>query len=488
MLRRVMTLISSLILLIGLVGVTPSAANIPAPGLDWRPCGQGQSCAWLQVPIDYDNPASGTIDLRLVRIPAQSATPVGSLVINPSGPGGPGVAFVRSFAASLPPAVRQAYDVIGLDTRGTGDSSPLRCVSPEFMNTFFRLDSTPTTVKEQQRWMKASGRWSPGCLTNQPQLAAHMDTASLVRDLESVRNALGEPVLNFLGFSYGTLLGARYAQEYPQRVGRLVLDGGIDSRLDSMEISREQAAGFQLSLKRFASACATQQQCRLGTSKSTVLRRINELLRRIDAQPMRTQTGRTLVEAEALTAIVTAMYSRESWPALWSALSQALRGDGTELQRIADIGNGRTGPKEFAANFTAPFLATTCLESPRPPQRIGLDKAAKLWSRNTAVPRVSALLAWSNAPCSRWFTRGTPPSAVSSSTENPIMIIGTRYDPATPYKWSLAMHQQLPTSFLVTSEDDGHTAFVGGSTCIDDAVTTYLVSGVTSDDLRCPAS
>jgi pimeloyl-ACP methyl ester carboxylesterase len=314
-----------------------------------------------------------------------------------------------------------------------------------------------------------------------------MDTQSLVRDLESVRHALGEPVLNFLGFSYGTMLGARYAEAYPERVGRFVLDGGIDSRLDAMAISRDQATGFQQALKRFAAECAKNKQCRLGNTESKVLLRINQLLQRIELHPIKTRTERTLVEAEALTAIVTAMYSRESWPALGSALTQADQGDGTDLQRIADIGNGRTGPKEFAANFTSPFLATTCLDLPRTPQRLGLAKAARTWSKRAAIPRVSELLAWSNAPCSRWFANGSAPEAVSSSTDKPIMIIGTRFDPATPYKWSLALRRQLSTSFLLTYEGDGHTAFGSGSTCVDDAVTSYLTSEASGVDVRCAA-
>ena len=458
------------------------AAPAPEPTLTWVSCGVGQECAWLPVPIDYDNPAAGTIELRLIRLPARTADLRGSIVVNPGGPGASGVAFVRQTANTLPSALRNHFHIVGFDTRGSGDSSPLRCVDAAFLNRYVRTESTPTTDREITQWMRMNAAWSPGCRSDQRALSAHMDTASIVRDVDRLREALGADAMNFLGFSYGTVIAGRYAQTFPDRVGRFVLDGGVDTRLDAMDISQQQAAGFQRTFVRFTRTCARTVRCSLGRSALDIITRVNQLLDDIERTPLPTRSGRTLVESEAITAIVTALYARSRWPALWSALAQAYAGDGTELQRIADLGNGRAD--NFAANFQSPFLATTCLDLPRPPGRTGLQRAARQWANGAPVPKLSAFLAWSNAPCTRWFATGSTPQPITSTTSAPILVIGTRYDPATPFTWSVAMHRQLPTSSLLRYEGDGHTAFGSGSDCVDDSVTQYFLTGRIST-LRC---
>lgn len=468
-----------------------AAMIIPAPAapatastLTWTPCGVDQECAWLPVPIDYDDPATGTIALRLIRLPARSPDARGSIVVNPGGPGASSVSFVRQSANSIPSTLRNAFHIVGLDTRGSGDSSPLRCVDATFLNRYVRTDSTPTTNREITRWMRLNAAWSPGCRSDQRALSSHMDTPSIVRDFEQLRVALGEDTINFLGFSYGTVIGGRYAQTYPDRVGRFVLDGGVDTRLDAMDISQQQATGFQRAFVRFARTCARTTSCTLGNKAPIVIAHVNQLLDDIERKPLPTRSGRTLVESEAVTAIVTALYARSQWSTLWSALAQARAGDGTDLQRIADQGNGRAD--NFAANFQSPFLATTCLDLPRPPDRTGLQRAARRWAFGAPIPKLSAFLAWSNAPCTRWFATGPTPQPISSTTSAPILVVGTRYDPATPYAWSVALHRQLPTSSLLRYDGDGHTAFGAGSDCVDDAVTRYFLTGAIATT-RCAA-
>jgi pimeloyl-ACP methyl ester carboxylesterase len=483
--RRLAASLSAGVLALSLAPAAVALPPSPQASLDWQPCGVEQFCAWVDVPIDYQAPDSGTIALRVIRIPARSPEPSGAIVVNPGGPGAPAVEFTRSFAQTIPDDIRRAFDIVGFDTRGTGDSSPLRCVTNTFLGRYLRLDSTPTTTRQQQTWLKASARWSAGCRRDQPLLAAHMSTTNIVRDLESIREALGQPQLNFIGFSYGTQMGARYAQAFPDRVGRFILDGAVDPRLDAMEISRGQAAGFQLAIRRFADRCVRTPSCTLGRSRGAVITAINTLLANVERAPIPTTRGRTLVEAEALTGIVTAMYAPSSWPSLWQALAQAIRGNGSALQRLADAGNGQYGPNDFSGNFLGPFLATTCLDLPRPPKRGGLASAAKAWSKGASVPRVSALLAWSNAPCTEWFQVGDRPKPVSSTTRAPILIIGTTFDPATPYQWSRDLHKQLTTSTLLTLVGDGHTAFGSGSACIDAAATAYLLTGNPPTLTRC---
>lgn len=449
------------------------AADVPH--LNWIPCGAQQECAWLTVPIDHAAPERGTIDLRLLRVPAVGPSPLGTLVVNPGGPGASGVAFVRASASAFPAALRESFTIVGFDTRGSGDSSPLRCVTPTFHDRYVRMDPIPTTPEAERAWLDAGRVWSRGCRTDQPLLARHMRTADIVQDMEVLRAALDDPRLNFLGFSYGTLLAARYAENYPDRVGRFVLDGAVDPRRDAMQISRGQSIGFQRALQRSIRACTKRATCALGDSARIATKNLNALLDRIERTPLPTRNGRGLVESEALTGIITALYARASWPTLWRALAAAQRGDGTELQRLADIGNGRAD--NFTRSFYGPFLATTCSDLPRPPGRIGLRDAARAWSRTAEVPRLAALLAWSNAPCSEWFMAGDRPSVARSTTSAALLIIGTRHDPATPYDWSVALHRQLNTSHLLTVDGDGHTAFGSGSTCVDAAVTAYLLDG-----------
>lgn len=478
-----MRVIWVLLLALGLLGFT-APTGAAAERLAWEPCGVGQECAWLSVPLDHANPELGSIALKVVRIKARSDAPIGSLVVNPGGPGGSGADFIRGLALSLPSQIRNSFDLIGFDPRGVGQSQPIRCLPDAALARYLRTDSTPRTPAEQRTLMRRAAAFGPGCLSDQPDLARNMQTWQTVADIELLRSALDEDQLNFLGFSYGTELGGRYAQTYPDRVGRFVLDGAVDSSLDIMQVSKAQAAGFQRAISRFASDCASRPKCGLGSSRQAVLGNINHLLAELDRAPIPTKQTEPLVQSQALTGIITALYSPRAWSMLRKALVDARNGDGTRLQILGEIGNDQIGPEEFASNLLSAFIATTCLDSPAAPGRVGLARAAREWSQGTAVPELSRLLAWSNAPCTRWFQPGPTPTALSSTTTAPILVIGTRFDPATPYEWSVQMRSALPTSALVTFEGDGHTAFASGVRCVDDAVTQYLLDGA-AEDLTC---
>lgn len=469
--RWVTGLLATALLTVGL------SAPVQAETLVWQPCGTGQECSWLTVPVDHANPTAGTVQLRLLRIPARGGAPMGSLVINPGGPGASGVTYLRSLALSLPSTIRDAYDLIGFDPRGTGESAPVRCMTDANLGRYVRLDSTSRRPADQRRFMQAAARFSPGCLARSPELAPQMQTDQTVQDMDLLRQALGTQTLDFLGFSYGTVLGARYAERYPASVGRFVLDGAVQTSLDVMQISQQQATAFQQAVRRFAADCARSRTCQLGSSTPAVLRSINHLLAQLDSHSIPTTSTFPLVKAQAIGGIITSLYSPQTWPLLRRALVDARRGDGTRLQQLAYFGNDQIGPARFASNLYFAFLATTCLDSPAPPGRIGLARAADRWARGASVPDISRALAWSNAPCTTWFRHGPEPTSITSATEAPILIIGTRFDPATPYAWSRWLHRQLPTSTLLTLNADGHTGFLTGSACVDDAVTQYLLTG-----------
>jgi pimeloyl-ACP methyl ester carboxylesterase len=449
-------------------------------GISWRTCpgkGAAVQCASVTVPLDYERPTGRTIDLALLKVPARGPSPA-SLVVNPGGPGAEGLDFAEYLGAVIDSDVRAAYDIIGFDPRGVGLSAPVECMTGKQTTRWNRTDSTPDTARERATLMSRAAQISQGCLRSDRELARFVGTENTVRDMDIIRSALGAPELNWLGFSYGTLLGALYAQEFPDRVGRMVLDGAVDPSLDAMQVSQDQSAGFQRAMQRFAADCARKSDC-VARTQQGVLERINALLRELDAAPLRTDGSRRLVQSEALTALFFSTYSTDLWPTLRTGLRQAVAGDGTTLQLLAQLANQQVGPNRYSGNMASAFYAIGCWDYPAPPDEAGLQRAAAEWSRGVAVPEMGSAMSWGNAPCSQWFEQSSrPPAEVSSETTAPILVIGTRFDPATPYAWSQALARQLATSTLLTYRGDGHTAYGDTTLCIDDIVDRYLLTGV----------
>lgn len=448
--------------------------------LDWSRCDQDLDCAWLTVPLDYSDPAGPTIRLRISRVQASgpAARRQGSLVVNPGGPGASGLDFPAYVAGAIAPKVATEFDIVGFDTRGVGKSEPVTCMTGRQTTTWLRADGSPDTLAEQRRLMSLAARLAQGCLQRSPTIARHLGSADTVRDMDVLREALGDERLNFLGYSYGTFLGTLYAEQFPATVGRLVLDGALDPSLDIMQVSEGQSTGFQVAMARFARDCTTRRTCPWPGSASAVLRGINAILASVDRRPLPTESGRDLVQAEALSALFYAMYSPTLWPALRQALGQARIGDGYGLQSIADYAAERTGPNTYATNMASAFPAIACWDAPAAPGIAGLRAAAAEWSRGARVPDMARAMSWGNAPCAQWFGHsGRVPAPASTTTTAPILVIGTTYDPATPYAWAKALSRQLPTSTLLTFRGDGHTAFGGNSRCIDEAVTGFLLTG-----------
>jgi pimeloyl-ACP methyl ester carboxylesterase len=354
---------------------------------------------------------------------------------------------------------------------------PVECLTGRQTTRWYRTDPTPDNRKERRTLWKRAGQISQGCLQSDPQLARFIGTTDTVRDMDVIRGTVGDSKLNWFGFSYGTSLGALYAQEFPERVGRMVLDGGVDPRLDAMEISRDQSKGFQRAIRRFAADCARKVRC-VADTPSGVIREINTILRQLDRRSLPTDGSRRLVQGEAITAVFFSMYSTSLWSTLRAGLADAADGDGTTLQILAQLANDQIGPNEYGTNIASAFYAIGCWDYPATPGLSGLRAAAGDFSRGVAVPELGRAMSWGNAPCSRWFEHSpNPPAAVSSTTTAPILIIGTTFDPATPYAWSQALAEQLPTSRLLTHRGDGHTAYGDTNVCIDGITDRYLLTG-----------
>lgn len=447
--------------------------------VEWGDCA-GRSprvqCATVSVPMDYARPNGRSLELALLRVPG-TGPQAKSLVVNPGGPGASGLDFAEYLATVLDADVRTAYDIVGFDPRGVGQSAPVECLTGKQTTRWYRTDSTPDTAAERRLLMNRAAQISQGCLARDPQIARFVGTENTVRDMDVIRAGLGEADLHWLGFSYGTLLGALYAERFPDTVGRMVLDGAVDPSLDAMEISRDQSAGFQTAMQRFAADCARRPDC-IAQSPESVITQINSLLRSLDRNSMRTDGSRRLVQSEALTAMFFSMYSTDLWPTLRTGLRQARKGDGTTLQLLAQLANDQVGPNSYGSNIASAFYAIGCWDYPPTPDAPGLRSAAQEWSRGAAVPEMARSMSWGNAPCSSWFAHSpVEPAPVTTRTTAPILVIGTTFDPATPYSWSQALALQLPTSRLLTYRGDGHTAYGDTNPCIDDITDRYLLTG-----------
>ena len=436
----------------------------------WEDCGRA-TCTRVTVPLDYAKPEGDTIALSVRRI---GSPDLPQLVLNPGGPGSEGTQFAQNIASSLDPAVTAAFTPVGFDPRGTGDSAPVRCFTGRSANTWLRTDLTPDTMAEQVRYMTAAAKISPACQRFSPTIAPYIGTENTVRDMDIIRGALGSEKLNWLGFSYGTSLGTRYAELFPRNVGRMVLDGAVDPSLNAMELSQGQSAGFQRAIKRF------------DRKYPGSIAFINTLLASLDSVPMKTDGLQKLAQSEASTAIFLSMYNTSFWPPLHDALAAAKKGDGTELQELSYYANDQTGPTTFSSNSISAFISINCWDFPQTPARKGLVRSADRFAKRASVPELAMAMSWGNAPCSTWFDHSLiRPAPANTSTTAPILVVGTTFDPATPISWARSLNKQLHTSSLLTYVGDGHTAYLSGNECVDRVVDQFLLTGVPPTTKRC---
>jgi pimeloyl-ACP methyl ester carboxylesterase len=446
--------------------------------LDWTPCRGEYTCARVEVPLDYDNPAGPTIELALLKVPASDpGRRLGSLLVNPGGPGVSALDYAQAADQVVSPAVRAVYDVVGLDPRGVGESTPLDCVTDEQFNASLdEGDPTPDTPAEVQAFVASVQEFGAGCEQRSPALTPHVGTVDVARDVDIVRAALGEERLTMLGKSYGTSIAAEYARQFPQRVGRLVLDGAVDPTLTDEDVLLGQAQGFELAYSRFAQACLSSG-CSLGDSERQVQQAAQRVLALAERSPLPT-TGRPLTEALATYGIAYPLYfpPQQGYPLLEAALQQALQGDGTALLQIADAYLLREPDGSLATNQWDAFTPISCLD--RPGQSSVADVQQALPKFREASPIFGDSLAWGLLACLDWPVESEGlPSPVAASGAPPIVVVGTTGDAATPYAWAQGLADQLDSGVLLTYEGTPHTAYRKGSTCIDDAVDTYLLTG-----------
>ena len=296
----------------GTKATTASLSRYYGQKLDWKPCRDQERCARLTVPLDYAKPKGRTISLAVLEVPAaDKSRRIGSLVVNPGGPGGSGVDFVASGrAAYFGEELRRAFDIVGFDPRGVGRSTPLHCATDSQLDTLVQSDpdpDTPAEVRYSDGLLRALGR---GCLQRSGDLARHMSTVEVAKDLDILRSALGDQRLVYFGASYGTFIGATYADLFPRRVGRMVLDGALDPSLSTLQLNLVQAHGFETALRAYVGACVQRGNCFLGSTVDQGTARIRSFFDRVEAQPLRTTSRRQMTGGTAMYGVWEAVYDK----------------------------------------------------------------------------------------------------------------------------------------------------------------------------------
>ncbi|WP_337062431.1 alpha/beta hydrolase [Kineococcus sp. G2] len=464
----------------------PALAAFYDQDLEWADCGGGFECTRLTVPVDYADPTGATASLAVVRsrTSATGEDRLGSLVLNPGGPGASGVEYARAARNVLTEEVREHFDVVGFDPRGVGGSDPLRCLPDEEVDEFLAADPTPDDAAEVRRLQRLTAELGEGCVAS-GELAAHVDTRTAAKDLDVLRAALGDDRLSYLGKSYGTYLGALYAEQFPQRVGRFVLDGAIDPSLSSEEVNAGQAAGFEVALRSYVRDCLEREECPLSGDVEAALGQVRALLSSLDAEPLPTSSGRELTQGLAYYALAYPLYAPSLWPRLTEALTAAFGGDGTALLALADAYASRSADGRYANNSSTVIHAVNCLD--RADEQTPEEVRASVPEFEAASPTFGAFLAWGGLACAEWPVPAVGPAEpVDAAGAAPILVVGTTRDPATPYAWAQGLAEQLDSGRLLTYDGDGHTAYRTGSACVDEAVDAYLLAGeLPEEGARC---
>lgn len=454
--------------------------------LDWSDCGGGFDCTTVTAPLDWSDPAAGEIELSVIRSRAASGAPIGSLLTNPGGPGASGVALIRdSLSFAVRSALSDAYDVIGFDPRGVGESTAVTCYGPAEMDAYL-FDLVPA-ARGTQAWQdeltRRNAAFGQACEQNSGGILPYITTDNSARDMDLLRAVLGDAKLNYLGYSYGTFLGATYAKLYPERVGRLVLDGAIDPAVSGLDVSTTQAIGFESALRAYMANCLAGSDCPFRGSVDDGMADLGTLLAGVDVSPLASADGRRLGADTLMTAIVASLYSQDSWSFLSQALDGALSGQPELAFTLADFYYNRQGGT-YLDNSTEAFRAYNCMDYPGgdTPEQIAASEARIAAEAPTIAPY------WSGPDaCAGW---PSPPTGVRepivAEGAAPIVVVGTTNDPATPYEWSVSLADQLSSGVLVTRVGEGHTGYNKGNSCVDSAVEDYLVNGtVPQDGLRC---
>jgi len=482
----------ALAMLATLVAAAPAKVGTAvAPRVVWRDCGSGFECATITVPLDYDRPHGRRIELALIRLPAGNpARRIGSLFTNPGGPGTSGIGHVRDLARLAYPAKVQArFDIVGFDPRGVGASTPVQCFdSPEEQQQFFsRGPIIPVTRRQFQRAVADASDLATRCQERSGWLLPHLSTANVARDLNVLRAAVGDRGLSYAGYSYGTYLGATFANLFPNRVRALVLDGVVDapaytkgSRLSTTFVRQNSHLGSSETLGQFFRLCGLAgPRCVLGAHGRPSLK-FETLARRLLRRPLTLPDGSTFGYSELVVSTIQSLYEPDVWDELAGLLQQlygATQPRGAAV-RLRELASQRSSSYD---NTIEAYIASVCSETQNPRAPRAYRRVAKEAEQQARY--VGAYWTYITLPCSRWPAQDRDSFAGpwSGRTRHPLLLLNPRFDPATPHHNALNMNRVLSGSRLLTVNGWGHTALATRSACKDDGVERYLIQGTLPD-------
>lgn len=489
-LRRQMSIIV-LAALLAPTGALPHAAvagawqdptpALSTPGtasqLDWAACGEAPApwtCATLSVPLDYAQPDGETLDLAVTRLPAADPKQrTGVLLFNCGGPGCPAVGFLHKVGQLMfPQEILDRFDIVGWDARGVGASGQIDC-QPDYA-AWYSLDPSPDDLSDQQAWLAAGEAMAQACAANGGPALAHMGTESVTSDMERLREALGEETISFLGLSYGTSLGARYADRYPARVRAFALDSALPTYADPLTFVPEWVDGIERAFNAFLAECGATTSCAFYSGGEPGAA-FDQMMRDLDTAPLtvETETGvREIGQHAVMDAVDFTLSKPGRWPELASALAAAAAGDGTPVLALSDQHNERNPDGTYGPGNTV-FLAVGCLDFPitrDPDTYLALaEKAAQV------APRTGAYYATWALPCAYWPAPATPADHAPVATgAPPILVVGALLDTQDAYQWSVEMAASLDSGVLLRHNGTGHPSYFT-SGCVEDAVNAYLL-------------
>lgn len=487
---------------------TSSVQGFYSQKVAWGPCTHkpsaapdanlaGLQCGTYSVPLDYTKPSGPQVKIAVVKWPA-SGTKQGSLLTNPGGPGASGVDFVEEAQSQFDATLHQKFDIIGFDPRGLGQSAPIHCLADKAEDQLLQTDPPKDATQRLAKEESDNKAHAAACQQNSGAMLPFIGSKYVADDMDVLRGVLGDAKLNYLGISYGTYLGSVYAEQFPKNVGRLVLDGAVDPNADQLEANVQQQVGFEKSFENFVKDCVANHpgDCPVSGDPHTAAVQIGAFLDGLQQHPLATRDpdGRKLDSTLGWTGTLIAMYGSASdgwWDYLRQALTAAMKqGDGSLLLAGSDQYNGRDKSGHYSTDQDG-LVAVRCADFNQPaPSAAAVQKAYT--ETKTGAPILNTQLAagdLSLSLCDDWpFQTPEKPHVIKAAGADPILVVGTTDDPATPYQNAVNLAKGFANARLLTRVGEGHGAFGSGNICIQNAMDAYLVSGtLPADGTRCTA-
>lgn len=455
------------------VGQHPSSPR-PAATLAWTDCGNGFQCANVTVPLDYAHSDRGTIEIAINRKPAtEHANRIGSLLINPGGPGDSGIEFLQQGASEFQ-ELNRVFDLVGFDPRGVGQSSPVRCQSPQQEDEYNSLDTVLDDPQEKQAAIDAVKAIAAGCMQRSGRILPYLDTASVAKDMDVIRAALGDSKLTYLGFSYGSSIGENYAHLFPTHIRAMVLDGVLDPTVSADDMAYAQVVNLETNLQAWLTDCRARKSgpspCLFAQNGDPGTKLVN-FLNKLDSTPMRVGS-RQLTHGLALQAVIwPGLYYRVAWPEMDQALTLADQGNGSLLLAFTDLLYDRR-PDGSYGNAVDANISNFCLDHPVSTDLATYDALTAKFA--AASPLFGPAYQYSSLQCSVWPVKPTGKiGPITSQGSPPILLAAGTHDPSTPIEWAKSVNQQLAGSILLTRDGWGHISY-DESACAQSAEIAYL--------------